>query len=82
MLFIERNSLYTLMLSRICAASSRVGVTIKALGFLRAGLSESWSRIGRTKPAVFPVPVCAAARMSWPLRIGGIAEACTGEGFV
>ncbi len=36
--------------------------------------------MGSVKPAVFPVPVCAAARTSLPLRTGGMACAWMGEG--
>src|SRR6187399_1333437 len=40
------------------------------------------SRIGRTKAAVLPVPVCAAARTSRPARTSGMADSWTGVGDV
>ena len=38
------------------------------------------SKMGRTKAAVFPVPVCAHAIKSLPDCITGIASCCIGVG--
>ena len=38
--------------------------------------------IGKVKPAVFPVPVCADANTSLPSKMGGIAFCCIGDGVV
>jgi hypothetical protein len=38
--------------------------------------------MGRVKPAVFPVPVCADANTSLPSKMGGIAFFCIGDGVV
>ena len=71
------------MLSAICAASSRVGVTTSARMAPR-GLSSAASccRMGSTKPAVLPVPVWAQASTSRPASAGGITSRCTGVGVV
>src|SRR6185295_14756170 len=39
-------------------------------------------RIGSTKAAVFPLPVIAQARMSWPATAGGMASSWIGVGRV
>jgi len=58
---------YKATLSPTCAASSRVGVKMSALtGCFFAGcLRERSSSSGKVKPAVFPVPVCAPAKISF-----------------
>jgi hypothetical protein len=67
-------------------ASSRVGVRMSARTGCRAGEKLAFavgarsSRIGRTKAAVLPVPVWAAARRSRPERTIGIACSWTGVG--
>ena len=65
------------MLSWICAASSRVGVSINALTLFDATLLpllvERRCNSGKVNPAVLPVPVCAAAIISRPERTAGIA---------
>ena len=38
--------------------------------------------MGKVKPAVLPVPVCAEAKTSLPSKMGGIAFCCIGEGVV
>ncbi len=53
--------------SRICAASSRVGVSTSARVVPR-GLSISWCRIGSRKAAVLPLPVIAQASTSRPVE--------------
>ena len=75
---------YCVTLSWICAASSRVGVTMRArqrLGWARRP-SLKRCRIGRVKPAVFPVPVCAAAMTSCPCITAGMDCAWMGVGVV
>ncbi len=56
----------------IWAASSRVGVRTSARVVPR-GLAITRCRIGSTKAAVFPLPVIAQARTSFPAAAGGIA---------
>ncbi len=59
-------------LSAICAASSRVGASIKARTPLD-GLTESLCNIGNRNAAVLPVPVAAQPIKSEPLKMTGIA---------
>jgi hypothetical protein len=59
--------------SRICAASSRVGVRMSARVVPR-GRAMRRFRIGRRKAAVFPLPVMAQARTSRPPIAGGMAS--------
>src|SRR5690625_5457123 len=71
--------------SSICSASSRGGVTIRARG--ERCLRLSWLplsplRIGRTKAAVLPVPVCAHPMTSRPVVATGMACAWIGVGEV
>src|SRR5690625_6089410 len=71
--------------SSICSASSRVGVTIRARG--ERCLRLSWLplsplRIGRTKAAVLPVPVCAHPMTSRAVVATGMACAWIGVGEV
>jgi len=73
-------------LSSTCAASSRVGVRIKvrtprpAKGLIDAFALDRRCRIGSTKPAVLPVPVCAPASRSPPAITAGIACSWIGVG--
>ena len=55
--------------SRICAASSRVGVSTSARVVPR-GLPISWCRIGSRNAAVLPLPVIAQASRSLPGQRG------------
>ena len=78
---------YTLKLSPIWAASSRVGVRIRQrIGRpWRAGagmLAARRCRIGSANAAVLPVPVCARPSKSRPARTNGIALAWIGVGSV
>ena len=60
---------------KTCAANSLVGVNIKALFF---GFLIRWVIKGIEKAIVFPVPVCAVPRISWPFKAKGIACAWIG----
>jgi hypothetical protein len=65
------------------SASSRVGSRISERG-IRA-FARPWARmsiIGSVKAAVLPVPVCAVASTSRPIRICGMAAAWMGVGWV
>ena len=65
-----------LMISKICAASSRVGVKISARMLLgSADFPRSCCKIGSANAAVLPVPVCADAKTSLPTMIAGMAAA-------
>ena len=70
---------YVLTDSSICAASSRVGVSIKQRGrplaWVVSGFWLSKCKIGSVKPAVLPVPVCAPASKSPPFNTCGMAFA-------
>mmetsp|Transcript_17081 Transcript_17081/g.59917 ORF Transcript_17081/g.59917 Transcript_17081/m.59917 type:complete len:277 (-) Transcript_17081:275-1105(-) len=75
--------------SKICDASSRVGATMRQLGYaLRRPPSGTGSAptviifwmTGNRKPPVLPDPVCAHAIMSRPARPIGMAYFCTGVG--
>jgi len=75
--------------SAIWIASSRVGLRTRARIGSEVFLSTSddadfkrESTIGRRKASVFPVPVCAVATTSTPVRAAGIAFAWTGVGWV
>lgn len=57
------------MTSMTCMASSRVGVRMRAV---LVRLLMRWLISGRPKAAVFPVPVWAEPRMSWPWRARGM----------
>ena len=61
------------MLSAICMANSLVGTIINALisPAVCAEVSNRCKR-GNKKAAVLPVPVCAAAIMSLPSKMGTI----------
>ena len=67
--------LYSLTLSCTCAANSLVGVSTKTRKGLYFGclVATKCCKTGKVKPAVFPVPVCAEAKMSFPANICGIA---------
>ena len=65
--------------SRICAASSRVGVSTRARVRPR-GLSSMRCSSGNTKAAVLPLPVAAQASTSRPSRAGGMAASWMGVG--
>src|SRR5688572_10800330 len=67
--------------SRICAASSRVGVITSARVVPR-GRSISLWRMGSRNAAVLPLPVMAQASTSRPAIAGGIASAWIGVGRV
>ena len=63
------------MLSPICMANSRVGVTIKERifpCFFLSGLSYNNCKIGIEKAAVLPVPVCAQPIKSLRFKTIGI----------
>ena len=60
-------------------ASSLVGVIINAVSFFV--LSRKFTR-GIPNAAVFPVPVCAVPKISFPLSATGIASACIGVGVL
>jgi hypothetical protein len=84
---------YAPKLSKICVANSRVGQSTKARGvrpfaLLRtprapwgAGPASRW-RIGRAKAPVFPVPVWAQPRTSFPASATGMASLWIGVGVV
>lgn len=57
--------------SLIWLASSRVGATMRVRG-PGFRVASKWSRMGKAKAAVLPVPVWARPRMSRPLRALGI----------
>ena len=57
----------------------RIGCRAGEVLVLASG--ASFWRMGRTKPAVLPVPVWAPARRSLPPRIRGMACSCTGVGI-
>ena len=65
--------------SSIWAASSRVGVSIRARMpvppnlLIAASLVDRRCRIGKVKAAVLPVPVCAPPKRSWPAKTRGMA---------
>ena len=65
--------------SRICAASSRVGVTTSAR-VVRRGFPSRRCRIGSRNAAVLPLPVAAHASRSRPSSAGGMASAWIGVG--
>ena len=67
--------------SSICAASSRVGVRMRARVTPRF-LPIRWLRIGSRKAAVLPLPVMAQASTSRPSMAGGMASAWIGVGRV
>ena len=79
---------YLATLSYTWSASSRVGVRISARTGWRAGdalVLASGSRlwmIGSEKPAVLPVPVCAAPMTSRPAVTTGMAATWMGVGLV
>jgi hypothetical protein len=79
---------YVRTLSSTCSASSRVGVTMRQRTGWRAGeklvldFGASRCKSGRVKPAVLPVPVCAAPSRSRPASTTGIACAWMGVGVV
>ena len=77
---------YVLTDSSICAANSRVGVSIRQRGRpLPKSDACFWlnrCKIGNVKPAVLPVPVCAPAIRSPPLSTCGMALAWIGVGVV
>ena len=60
-------------------ASSRVGTNISACRTLL--LELTFSSVGMTNAAVFPVPFFALASMSRPVKATGIAASWMGEGF-
>ena len=60
-------------------ANSRVGAKINVLSELIPDFVILF-RIGNTKAAVLPVPVCAQAIKSFPDKITGIAISCMGVG--
>jgi hypothetical protein len=60
-------------------ASSRVGAKIKVLSVLVPDFVILF-KMGSTKAAVLPVPVCAQAIRSFPVKITGIAISCMGVG--
>ena len=60
--------------SRICAASSRVGVRTSARVVPRGFAINLW-RMGSRNAAVLPLPVMAQASRSRPSRAGGMASA-------
>ncbi len=68
--------------SATCSASSRVGSRMSERG-MRALAREPlrMSIIGRVKPAVLPVPVCAQPRTSRPISTMGIACCWIGVGW-
>jgi len=74
------------MLSSTWIASSRVGARMSARMGWRAGevlvlaMGASFSMMGNAKPAVFPVPVCAAASTSCPASATGITASWIGDG--
>ena len=81
-------AMYFLTFSATWSASSRVGASTSARTGWRAGDmlvlacgSRRWM-IGNAKPAVLPVPVCAAPMMSWPCMTIGIALDWIGVGDV
>ena len=60
--------------SATCAASSRVGASIKERGILAFAMPASKiSIIGNVNEAVFPVPVWAEPITSLPIKTMGIA---------
>ena len=65
--------------SNTCFASSLVGIIIKADPLLDL---RSNSIIGMQKAAVFPVPVCADPKISFPPRTKGIDSACIEVGIL
>ena len=74
---------YFLAFSRICDASSLVGVRIRTshLPFLGRDLMPDKNvSNGRRNAAVFPVPVCAIPIASLPSSSTGIISAWIGEG--
>ncbi len=73
---------YWTKFSATCRASSRVGSRIRLRGMrARAREPERISSIGRVKPAVLPVPVCAAPSTSRPISTTGIACSWIGVGW-
>ena len=67
---------YILNSSTICIASSLVGHIINACTFLHS--QSIFSKIGRPKVAVFPVPVLACPIISFPSFNKGITSFCIG----
>ena len=55
---------------------------ILSLDELQTHFEDKYCKTGRVKPAVFPVPVCADAKISLPSKIGKIAFSCIGDGLV
>ncbi len=73
---------YWTKFSATCRASSRVGSRIRLRGIrARERAPERMSSIGRVKPAVLPVPVCAQPSTSRPISTVGIACAWIGVGW-
>jgi hypothetical protein len=82
---------YTRTLSSTWAASSRVGVRIRArmargdlllVSLLPTASVDRRCSSGRVKPAVLPVPVCAPASRSPPFSTAGMACCWIGVGEV
>jgi hypothetical protein len=76
---------YSLKLSAIWLASSRVGASTTQRAPLRGagrGSSSRRCRIGRAKAAVLPVPVWAMPKRSLPAMTGVIAWDWIGVGMV
>src|SRR5690349_9842003 len=63
-----------------CIASSRVGASTSAEGFLPRSPSGSALRMGSAKAAVLPVPVAAWPTRSCPVSSAGIASLWIGVG--
>ena len=78
--------MYIFTFSATCSASSRVGARINARTGCRAGdmlllaCGSNRLMIGSAKPAVLPVPVCAAPITSRPCMTIGIALLWIGVG--
>ena len=73
---------YWTKFSATCSASSRVGSRIRLRGMrARAREPDRMSSIGRVKPAVLPVPVCAVPITSRPISTKGIACSWIGVGW-
>ena len=73
------------MLSAICNASSRVGLSISARSlffWFNAAVLRSLINCnkGKVNAAVLPVPVCADASTSLPWRMAGIDLTCISVG--
>ena len=76
---LEGNHCVIFSWTEICVASSRVGVITSEeprLDFIKFIIN------GIQKAAVFPVPVCAEPKISFPSKAGGIALAWIGVGLI